>query len=582
MARKETYLTDVKKVILDGRANRGIFGGEEVLRMIYGGEVVFNRALYVLEVMEEVEVPATGVDSLREVLNVISYKQDYDNGVTEVRTEGGDFAISANSSDKERTGSYSIWQDWTGFRIDGTYTQKAREFNGYGYVGMLSRSVEYDEVEAWGGTYAPMVTVMVQLLASYSDGTSTYVNTAVSGSVSHAEGYELDLSGATINSTNGEISVPSSGYTEKVARNIFRITKMSGTFYVAKVNGTFSWDWVGQLNVVQKENRLYYEPLGYILSVSANPSEGILNTGGTSAISATAKQRYNVHSDANPTPYEEHWNVTAELSTNIGKFDETNAASASVTGDGSATLSLGDNTGGVRTATVTLSYGGESRQCTVSQNAVTYEFYAVDDAECNAEASFVYVSFVSTRNGYSYQPQKVSAGTGASVEFYSQSGSTFTYKVSVTANSSENARTIAITATQSRWDKDATATLSVTQAGKPVENRPAASVGGLAAYGNAARSFVTAEISIDATNTSLYNGGTIANVQVWLSTADDGTGTMVGSIQSLGSITVEKGKLVVKTLTFSGTAGYSELFLWIRYNTTETNVSGVEDYQPEE
>lgn len=188
------------------------------------------------------------------------------------------------------------------------------------------------------------------------------------------------------------------------------------------------------------------------------------NAGGTKTISVTCTQNgtipYTSGSSASTTR-----NATATLSTTTGTLSTT-----SISGSGTATLTVLENTGAQRTVTVTATVSGTSKSTSFTQSAVVWVFTASTTAiSVTYSSTSATLSGTSSRNGFYQEIQKgnvnVSGGTLGTI---TSSGTTFNIPITFSANDTTSAKTITVVVTQPLSNK--TLTYTITQAGKPAPN----------------------------------------------------------------------------------------------------------------
>lgn len=577
MAIEEAYVTDIRKVMFDGKAMRAIFGGQEVLRMMYGGEIVFNRALYHLDVPTELSVEATGGtwDSLLSSA-IASYKTDRDGEVSHVEVVYPDSeGVAPNPNEYKLTGTYEVRQQKSGLSIKGTWTQEEKKFSHYSVRQVWDVNVDYDQVGAGGGVSEPSVSVTMWLNVHWTDGSVTSDYKAFVGSVTSATGRAENSSGATINRSNGVVTVSGLGTTETDERSVFSVETLAGTVTVPILDGydTFSWNWNKTTSVSQMENRKHTSYGDSVITVSASPVYGIQNLGGTSVISATATQSVVYTWDSGAPAESGSVNLSGVLSTDLGRLSV-----ETIVGSGTSTLTLGENFLAARSATVTLSVGSTTRTCTVSQNAASYVLSAEQNKECNATASVVYVDFTSSCNGKVWQPSFTTNLAGATVGTPTLSGTTYTVPVSIPENTSLEARDIVVTATQTRYDKDATASVTITQAAA-ADIRPKCANRITTVYANIGMTQVAYSVFFDATDKSKYKGGTLVGLELQTYMPKSDGGEVLDRL-SIGNITIAEGGV---SETYTGTfKAQSGCLFRVYYDSAWRYEEQPDEYQPEE
>lgn len=103
----------------------------------------------------------------------------------------------------------------------------------------------------------------------------------------------------------------------------------------------------------------------YNLSISAS-TNSIAYTGGNTVISATATRNY-TDTFTSGASSSGTTNAVATVSSTLGTFNTTGKNGFSITGSGSSTLTIPENTGGARTITVTVSVGDSNKSVYIEQ-----------------------------------------------------------------------------------------------------------------------------------------------------------------------------------------------------------------------
>ena len=370
--------------------------------------------------------------------------------------------VGKNSSDSERTFRIRVYYYDTSL-YDETHivNQAAADVSEYYEAPTLLMPIELEEIGA-NGSGIEIFAFIEQKKYRYND---------VTGEKKYLDPYQASvpvraLGGSAVIGTgfsfnNGVATASSMGRTAYTSgRKVYTLTSVfvDGIGYP---NHQISLGTA--IEIRQAVNNKYTNDV-YLLSVSANPASGIPALGGTSVISYSARIKTETWYDADPSVSTSYMDTSASLSTTIGSI------ASSVSGSDTTTLTFGaadENKGGERDAIVTLSKGGDSVSCSVTQNAASYNFRIVGDSEkeCNAESSVVTFSFESLRNGKVWQPDFSVDSSLASIGNISLSGTTYTVQVNVNANTDSNTRDIVVTATQKQWSGNVSLQTTITQAG---------------------------------------------------------------------------------------------------------------------
>ena len=268
---KYKYATDVKKLRFNGLLDRAFFGesvAKEAWRMIYNNEVVFNRAFFELWSKNTIELEAEGTREkpLYKVLDVVSRKKDYDGLITEVVFEGADEVIEPNTTDKEKSGTFTIRQRYSNLEIVGTWTQKKDEVKEIEYQYIDSVDVDYDgELPATLSLVNPRITIYYVVKKYYSSNEIKTETLKTNGVVTYAKGKVQNSSGAYIDTSNGDVYSINLGKNPSPYQEAYVVNEMSGTFQVTDKNGTqtHDWEWSGNKFIYQESNSVRNNGDGY-------------------------------------------------------------------------------------------------------------------------------------------------------------------------------------------------------------------------------------------------------------------------------------------------------------------------------
>lgn len=259
---KSKYATDVKKLRFNGLLDRAFFGEDvvkEAWRMIYNNEVVFNRAFFELWSKNTIELEAVGTreEPLYKVLDVVSRKKDYDGLITEVVFEGADEVIEPNTTNTEKSGTFTIRQRYSNLEIVGTWTQKKDEVKDIEYQYVESVDVAYDgELPATQSLVNPRVTIYYVVKKYYSSNEIKTETLKTNGVVTYAKGQVQNSSGAYIDTSNGDVYSINLGKNPSPHQEAYVVNEMSGIFQVTDKNGTnsYDWTWTGNHFIKQSAN----------------------------------------------------------------------------------------------------------------------------------------------------------------------------------------------------------------------------------------------------------------------------------------------------------------------------------------
>lgn len=553
-----------KCVVLDDHLNEltpTLYGGGKEAIVAYvkkeNGELVkvYNRSEYTFEVSSlhlYLEAYSQRVDP---VINSHKYDMNprtrlFDEGFEVVSYEGA-FDISANSSTESRDGEFVVLQPKSGLSFTCKYTQWGVEDLGYSFDRIKSVSVGYEDIDSNGGTATPSISVTVILNKHYSDETTesvekTYGDAYVS--VTKASGKAIDGSGATISST-GVVSVGERTDTGDKNKGIFNVERLEGTVEIPLLSSekTRDWTWNTGYEVEQQpttaDKKVYTGEVDYDLWSDA--PESISAEDRTIAVSYRAYKTLYYYWESNP---EEILSEKATETLNIS-FNGV----SSVSGEGTLSLSVSENIAGARDFSVRVYHANTElydETHVVTQEAVMYDFYLSSESEqeCSATESTVYVSVVSSRNGKVWQPSFSTNSADAKVGTPTLSGTTYTVPVTIAENTSIDARSIVVTATQTRWDEDASVSATIVQAGAALNLPKAALIVDEVTYTSSAKTAMSFSFYFDARDTKAYMGGTLRGVRAMLITKD--VNQEVQGFKDFGDIAVAKGS---SSSSYSGT-----------------------------
>lgn len=422
---KKTYIVDLNKLkALDSNGNivsPHVYGGSSkaIVAYVYkNGELVkvYNQAEYVFEAetVNEVEATAQTIDPV-----VKSEKYDYN---TETKAYDiladqnvpyeGVLELDANTSEDERTGTFTVRQPKSGLSFECSYRQAGAQVLTY-YIDVNSVYVEgvnYDAVGAGGGTSSPYVTVKAAQYATLSSGISVFDKYVVGTSyVSYASGKAVDIdivlddySPATINSSTGKVSV--SSLTDNVTYEpitVFEVTSLKGGVLFENHEDVIEWQWSGSAFVEQDVNSYRLDHTDYFIN-SYLQSDTI----------EKSDTSFRVYGHAYKTDYY-RYDAIAELvqkTSDITLYVTLNNAPESVLYiqgryDTYVTFEVGANTTSSDRVFTVQAYSyeaGYSREYTVTQSARTFDHYrfvqiqsigvSYEEAEAGGGYAYPYIS----------------------------------------------------------------------------------------------------------------------------------------------------------------------------------------------
>lgn len=494
-----------------------MYNNKQARHAVLEGVVVYDHWITTLEAFDFTATANGG--NVKDLIEVSSYGLDYKNARHDMDVTFEPSVISANSSTSSKAHSVEITQNNTGKKITVTCTQAAASI-----TWTIEATLYVGSASAKGGNVSTSVSwVRYKNGVGYDDGTTT---------PSSISGYANGIYGSYITGTS--VYVPNAG-TNTSQPIVFTITDYS--FYVDGEKYDRS-----TTTYVKLGNNSYATSTQYSVSVSSASPYTISANGGSFSVTATCKQRTKYTYSSGSTTYGEYSDASARVTYSNGV---SSVSTSSFSGEKTITANVSENISGSRYPRITVTASNDSSEydyASAYQEEVSYTLTAGSNQECNGDATNVNVSFVSSRNGKPYAPTITSGSSWASITSVTSSGSTYYAAVSVGANPSSSTRDVDITAKQTRYNGNASKSLTITQAGKAV-NLPKFKVEILELmYTDGVLSKVSYNIRLTAYPSSEYNGGTASNLRVALNTKKDGTGTNIVSPKLLASsVTVDRG-----------------------------------------
>lgn len=369
--------------------------------------------------------------------------KDYGTGTTAV--------VTASVGNGTKTATVSVPQ-----------TKRVSTGTSYGEPSVVS-AYQDTNIPAWGGYAYLMVDWSQTKYINYDNDTHDSIPVAGT-SRAVILGGTVQQTGASLQSDGG-IYKSSCGTTVTPQRTVYTVTA-----YYFTANGVGKDVRPVTIHLGQAPNKVESTQWlsTYNISVGYSPSGSISNTGGTKTISVSCeengKETYTSTATKNVTR-----NATATVTTSHGWFTDNNTASTTVTGTGSKTLHVNENISDRKLITVTAKAGSTSKSIDFYQDAVVWEFTAINKTlTVGYNVTSVTLTGVSSRNGFY---EDISKGdvytTGATVGTPTNSGTntTFNIPISFSANNSTTSKTITVVVTQPISGKKLTYT--ITQNGKP-------------------------------------------------------------------------------------------------------------------
>lgn len=181
MALVKKYYTDLNETRWGLTRCEHYYGSNQVKQEYYNGKLIYNNALYELEITDPVQLdPPGGNDALNAIHGAISSrKTDVDGTINyEVpyKIYPEDLSIPPNETDEPVYGEFTVVQDLTGLRLIGSYEQAPNELQGVSFSDLEILNVYYDYnsveemVPAKGGTASLVVEYRAKKTYRYPTG----------------------------------------------------------------------------------------------------------------------------------------------------------------------------------------------------------------------------------------------------------------------------------------------------------------------------------------------------------------------------------------------------------------------------
>lgn len=477
---------------------------------------------------EDFDIPSLG-GSVKSYIWVDSFGTDVEGDNHNMSYSVSPTTIDKNTSDYDVEHRIKVTQSGSGDYVYVYATQSKRIATDVIY-GTPTVEDAYIEVAPAGGGTVYLLVNWKQSVTILYDNDTTEEDGYVYGS---SEATVLTLGNKMVTGCSiddGGVYVPSAGSLVDSAEQKYccNITK-----YSFEANGVTATKSGATIPVNREKNTVTYE---YYVWVGTPSPRTIDGAGGVFYVDAECSERKIFTSG-----HETSWGSS---SANVSYANGASGVT-SFSGTKNITVNVGENISGSRYPRVTVTASNDSSEydyASAYQEEVSYTLTAGSNQECNGDATNVNVSFVSSRNGKPYAPTIKSGSSWASITSVTSSGSTYYAAVSVGANPNSSTRDVDITATQTRYNGNASKSLTITQAGKAVY-RPKFKVEILELmYTDGTLSKVSYDIRLTAYPSSEYNGGTASNLRVVLNTKKDGTGTNIVNPKLLASsVTVDRG-----------------------------------------
>lgn len=326
------------------------YGSSKIYRMYHGNNIVWD-VLRTTFSASNFNIGASGGD-VASKSSVTSYGVNALGTREPLNWKCSPTTIAANSSTSSKTHTITYTQNDTGDTTTAVCTQAGQSIvvTGYRYSASVSNE-SIGDAFASGSTLSLSVSGTINVYEKYSDGSEKFYNS-----------YSFGSTAATITSGDDkdDLAYLSSG---KVVVKSAGTKTYSGYRIVYYIYGySFSVDGESYSNncnitVYQKENKVTGTEWGtnssnYSLVASSDVAK-FTSSGGNATISVTCQQQYRYTYTSGSNGDWTWGNGTATLKTSRGTLN-----TSSITGKGSAILTVGADEGKGETTTVTISTGG--------------------------------------------------------------------------------------------------------------------------------------------------------------------------------------------------------------------------------
>lgn len=364
----EKMHTEFSKLILDKtRGDRLVLDGAEYMQAVYNGELVFNRALYHIEITDlAVRFDAVGgpftAEVIQEQMDLRCYKTDCDGKSSDVYGfEYAPASLDANESEEELDGTFIVTHIDSGLSVEGTWRQNKDELLRTEYRSVRVIDVVYDMIPASGGTACPILYYSAVRTKVYASGREDQQYVELYADEMTEVGMSSDYTHVTYDSTTGCISAQS-----------LRDTRHGSDFPIAEVYRVVSTDingeeilWEGSLEVMQGKNTPTYGDWVFLVSSSLPNGDRITSEEQDVLVSVSAWKYRNVIWDS--LFEDEDWESTyANLTATVGSLSQ-----SMVYGDAEVRWTVSQNGDTIRTLSVRVynSEAGYDKTHTVTQDA---------------------------------------------------------------------------------------------------------------------------------------------------------------------------------------------------------------------
>lgn len=336
----------------DGVIKNVNVAGTPIYRVVAEGHIVFDRKDYTLTRNSNYSysAPVTGGTVSFPSTAITSTYDGYNASGTRVNGAGADYSVSPASitsnahNTTSRSGNLTVSQDNSGLQVTIPYSQSADSYEDVNVcTGLTVTLSNVAVIPASGGNVnsaTATVTANGYVRYDWISGDST-TGATTSWTLTSSE-YTLSWTGVSANSKGETPSQQTTAGTLTCKATYKANTSITGQ---------------GTSTVYQQANQIEgYTSYEYDLSVSTNVVGTYTSAGGVITVDYSGqRKRKPIYTSKTTGSTYSYSDIGCDLTSNYGTI-----AAPSVTGQGSTTLTLGANTTGNRTVTITLAYQDDS------------------------------------------------------------------------------------------------------------------------------------------------------------------------------------------------------------------------------
>lgn len=405
----EKMHTEFSKLILDKtRGDRLVLDGEEYMQAVYNGQLVFNRALYHIEVSDlPVRFEAVGgpftAEVIQEQMNLRCYKTDCDGKKSDVYGfEYVPASLDANESEEELDGTFTVTHIDSGLSVEGTWRQNKDELLRTEYRSVRAIDAAYDMIPASGGTVCPIIYYSAVRTKVYASGREDQQYVEMEATV-------ITDTIITVSSDYWHVSADQT--TGCITADSLRDFPHDYDFPIAQVHRLVSTDingdelvWEGLIEVMQGKNKPYYGDWQTSIS-SSLPNGNRITFEQQDVVVRVSAFRTRYGSWDSGYPYEEREPMLLELAASAGSLSQ-----SQVYGGADVSWTVPMNNGSERNLSVRVynAAAGYDKTHTVTQDAyVATEYWGTPvmygSITWQIPANGAAVSFVVPLRQYKYK-----------------------------------------------------------------------------------------------------------------------------------------------------------------------------------